>query len=248
MNRFDLYNISERYMEILNPSSPEKILTVGEILGVGQDSRIIDFGCGFGELLALWAERFGVSGIGIDIREHACDRAKARMEKRGLSERVKIVCTNGRDYPFERRSFDAALCIGATFIWGGYRQTIQAMKEAIHSGGKLAIGEVYWLKENVPKEYLETTAPSGTMFEHELLQVTREEGFDIEYIVRASDDDWARYSTGNWLGLLRWIDENPEHPERQEVIDHLHKDQEEYLRYEREYLGWAMYILNPIKY
>ena len=47
MKFFDLVNISERYMEIINPSTPEKILTVGKILGIGQDSRIIDFGCGY---------------------------------------------------------------------------------------------------------------------------------------------------------------------------------------------------------
>ena len=84
--------------------------------------------------------------------------------------------------------------------------------------------------------------------EYELLQITREEGFDLEYVVRASHDDWDRYETGNWYGLIRWIEENPDHPERQDVIDHLHKAQDEYLRYGREYLGWAMYILNPIGY
>lgn len=248
MDRFDLYNIAERYLEILNPSTPEKILTIGEVLGVSRDSRVIDFGCGFGELLALWAERFGISGIGIDIRPYACERAESKMKKQGLSRRIKIVCANAADYSFEKNGFDAALCIGATFIWGGYRQTIQAMKEAVRPGGKLAIGEVYWLKGNVPQEYLNTTAPAGTMYEHELLKVTREEGFDMEYIVRSSHDDWDRYEAGNWRGLLRWIDENPNHPERQEVIDHLHRIQEEYLRYQKEYIGWAMYVLNPAKY
>lgn len=248
MKRYDLYNISERYMEILNPSTPEKILTVGEVLGVGQDSRIIDFGCGFGEVLALWLERFGISGIGIDIRENACERAQSKMNKLGMAERIEIVCANAREYPFEKHSFDAALCIGATFIWGGYRQTIQTMKEAIHTGGKLVIGEVYWLKGNIPQEYVNGTAPPNTKYEYELLQITHEEGFDLEYVVRASHDDWDTYSAGNWYGLIRWMNENPDHPERQEVIDHLHRIQDEYLRYEREYLGWAMYILNPIKY
>lgn len=246
MKFFDLVNISERYMEIVNPSTPEKILTVGEILGVGRHSRIIDFGCGYGEVLALWAERLGISGIGIDIREHACERARSKMIKRALADRIEIVCGNGRDYPFEKHGFDAALCIGASFIWGGYRQTIQAMKEAIHTGGKLVIGEPYWLKEDVPQEYTKNVGTVHT--EYELLQITREEGFDLEYVVRASHDDWDRYEAGNWYGLIRWIEENPDHPERQDVIDHLHKIQEEYLRYGREYLGWAMYILNPIRY
>jgi len=248
MKRYDLFNISERYMEILNPSTPEKLLGVGEILEIDQNGRVIDFGCGYGEVLALWAERFGISGVGIDIREHACDRARSKMKERGLAERIEIVCANGREYPFKENTFDVALCIGASFIWGGYRPTIQAMKKAIHTEGKLVIGEVYWLKGNVPLEYVNSTAPPDTKYEYELLQVANEEGFDLEYVVRASNDDWDRYSAGNWHGLIRWIDENLDHPERQEVIDHLHKIQDEYLRYEREYLGWAMYVLNPMRY
>lgn len=247
MNRYDLYGISNRYLEILNPSSPEKILTIGGILGIDRNSRIVDFGCGYGELLALWAERFGISGIGIDVSPRACDHAKTKMEKRGLAERIEIVCQNASEYTFRQHSFDAALCIGATFIWGGYRQTIQAMRNAIHSGGKLVIGEVYWLKGNVPEEYLNGPAPTDTKYEYELLQITHEEWFDLEYLVRASHDDWDGYEAGKWRGLVQWIEENPNHPERQQVIEHLHKIQDEYLRYEREYLGWAMYVLNPIK-
>jgi hypothetical protein len=67
-------------------------------------------------------------------------------------------------------------------------------------------------------------------------------------VLRASPEDWDRYEAGNWLGLLRWIDENPDHPERQQVIDHLHESQDEYFRYGREYFGWAMYLLHPVRY
>ena len=245
MNFFDLVNISERYLEIVNPSTPEKILAVGEILGIGQDSRIIDFGCGYGEVLALWAERFGISGIGIDIREHVCNRAKNKMHKQGIAERIKIVCVNAAEYPFEKHGFDVALCIGASFIWNGYRPTVRAMKKAIHTTGKLVVGEPYWLKGGVPSEYAEQYP---VHIENELLQITREEGFDLEYVVRSSHDDWDRYEAGNWYGLIRWIEENPDHPERQDVIDHLHKSQDDYLKYGREYLGWAMYVLNPVRY
>ena len=246
MEFFDLVNISERYMELVNPSTPEKVLTIGKFLALKEGSRVIDFGCGFGEVLALWAETFGISGIGIDIREHACDRARKKMVERGLDGRIEIVCANAAEYTFEEGSYDAAVCIGASFIWGGFGPTIQAMKKAINGRGKLAIGEPYWLKQPVPPGY----APGGQNIytEYELLQIAHEQGFDVEYLVRASHDDWDRYESDNWYGLIRWIEENPDHPERQQVIDHLHQQQDEYLKYSREYLGWAMYVLNPIRY
>ncbi len=233
-------------MELINPFAPEKIITVGKFSGLKKGSNVIEFGCGFGEILVLWAKAFEISGIGIDIREYACERADKKIKDKELSHRIEIVCGNGADYDFEKGAFDVAACIGASFIWGDYKSTIRAMKDAIHSEGKLVIGEPYWLKEPVPQKYKEEN--KEVLTECELLQIAQEEGFDFEYMVRANHDDWDRYEACNWLGLNHWIEENPDHPERQEVIDWLHKTQEEYLRYGREYCGWAVYILNPMKY
>jgi SAM-dependent methyltransferase len=237
---FDLKNISERYLELLNPTTPEKMLDIGNVVGLGKNSRVIDFGCGFGETLALWASNFGVSGIGIDIREYACERARKKMKEHGISDRVQILCLNAAEYRFQKHYFNVAACIGATFIWHGFRPTILEMKDALQPNGKLVIGEPYWLKDSVPKEFAEK---QSVYHEDEILEIIREEGFDLEYLVRANTDDWDRYETGNWIGLLRWLDENPKHQERSEVIKHLHESQNEYLRYGREYMGWALYVL-----
>ncbi len=244
MEFLDLKDISERYMELINPTSTEKINEIGKHAGLKAGQRVIDFGTGFGEVLVLWAQNFGISGVGIDIRRYACQRARQKISKAGLSERLEIVHGNGAEYQFEPHSFDVAACIGASFIWGGYLQAIRAMKQTIHPRGQIIIGEPYWVKEPVPQEFLQQIEDVHT--EYQLLQIARQEGFDFEYMVRASHDDWDRYESGNWYGLMRWLEENPEHPERQQVIEHLRSSQEEYLRYGREYLGWAIYVLNPI--
>ena len=244
MDFFDLVNISERDMELINPSTPEKILTVGRSLALRAGCRVVDFGCGYGELLALWTEHFGISGVGIDVREHACERARNKMIERGFADRVQIVCANAAEYLFEKQVFDVAACVGASFIWNGYRPTIRAMREAIHATGRLVIGEPYWATRHVPPVYVRQEPRVHA--EHELLRIAREEGYDFEYVVRASHDDWDGYEASNWRGLVRWMADNPDHEERQEVIDHLHRIQDEYLRYEREFLGWAIYVLNPI--
>ena len=246
MDFFDFVNISERNMKLVNPSTPEKTVKLGKFLRLKKGCRVIDFGCGYAEPLVLWAENYHISGIGIDIREHVCERAVQRITEKGLDDDIEIVCGNGADYKFKEHSFDVATCIGATFVWGNFRQAIQAMKKAIRSDGKIGIGEVYWRKSKVPSE-LKKQNPSFHS-EHELLQIAREEGFDFEYVIRASHDDWDRYEADNWHGLLQWIEENPEHPEKHEVIQHLHKIQDEYLKYGREFYGWATYVLTPIHY
>ena len=155
MEFFDLMSISHRNMEILNPSTSEKIIKLGKLLKLNKGSRVIDFGCGCAEPLTLWAEEFGITGIGIDISEDFCDRARKKLARRGLSDRIEIVCSNGADYVFEEGAFDAATCIGATFIFGSYQKTVQVLKRAVNRNGRLGIGETHWLSNryirNTPK-------------------------------------------------------------------------------------------------
>jgi hypothetical protein len=103
------------------------------------------------------------------------------------------------------------------------------------------VGEPYWKTDNVPTEY--KAAEPGFMTERELIDVVRKENLDLAYVVRSSHDDWDNYEASNWDGLLLWLDENPDHPERDDVIRHLRKNQDEYVGYVREYLGWAVYVL-----
>jgi ubiquinone/menaquinone biosynthesis C-methylase UbiE len=242
MEFFDLVNISERFLELVNPSTPEKVLALGHALQLREGSRVLDFGCGYAEPLALWAAHFGIVGVGVDVREAACERARKKLAERGLSERIEIVCARGADYPFEAQSFDVATCLGATFIWGGYRETLRALKRAIRPDGRLGIGEVYWRTEQVPAPYRER---ESFLWERDLLAITREEGFELAAVIRSSQEDWDHYQNENWRGLIHWIEAHPAHPERDDVIAHLRRTQDDYMEYVREYLGWAMVALSP---
>lgn len=243
MQFLDLMDIAERYMEIVNPSTPEKVLRVGQMAGMKHGTSVIDFGTGFAEPLVLWAEHFGISGVGIDVRPDACRRASAKVAARGLTDRLRIVCGSGSDYEFPPHSYDVASCVGATFIWGGYAQALPAMARAIRPGGRLIMGEPHWLVDDVPLDY--RMRDEVTCSQAELLRLTRAAGFEVEYMVASNQDDWDRYEADNWYGLLHWLADNPDHPERQQVLDHLHQSQEEYYRYGRMYLSWAMYVLRP---
>jgi len=242
----ELKDISERYIELLNPTSPEKIIKAGQIAGLKPGGEVIDFGCGFAEPLILWAERFGISGVGIDIRTYACQRAEHKVAERGLANRIEIVCSDAAQYAYTPQHFDVAACIGATFIWGSFGDAILAMKGAIRPHGRLVIGEVHWLTDNVPEGF--RLKQSEVSAEADLLKMARQQGFDFEYVLHSNHDEWDRYEADNWYGLLRWIEENPDHPERQQVVDHLHESQEEYTRYGRMYFGWALYVLCPHTY
>jgi ubiquinone/menaquinone biosynthesis C-methylase UbiE len=245
MDFFELMGISHRYMEILDPSTSEKIIKLGRLLKLKKGSRVIDFGCGCAEPLTLWAEEFGITGIGIDISKDFCDRARDKLVKRGLSGQIEIVCAPAADYVFEEGTFDAATCIGATFAFGGFQQTIQALKRAVHQNGRLGIGETHWLSSQINPEYAQKQTTTHT--ELELAQFARSEGFELESIIRASRDDWDRYISDSWYALVRWLEENPNHPDHEQVFKHFRTDQDDYLQFHSQYMGWAMYCLTSIK-
>jgi len=119
------------------------------------------------------------------------------------------------------------------------------MKRAVHQNGRLGIGETHWLSNQVHPEYAQKQTTTHT--EPELAQLTRDEGFELEYIIRASYDDWDRYISDCWYGLIRWLEENPNHPDYEQVFKHFRTDQDDYLQFQRQYMGWAMYCLAPIK-
>jgi ubiquinone/menaquinone biosynthesis C-methylase UbiE len=244
MEFFDLMSISHRYMELLDPTTPEKIIKLGKLLKLKKGSRVIDFGCGCANPLTLWAEEFGITGVGIDISKDFCDRAKEKLAEKGLSDQIEIVCSPVADYTFEEGAFDAATCIGATFAFGGFQQTIKAMKRALNKNGRLGVGETYWLSNQVPPQYAQSQTTTHT--ELELAQFTRNEGFELEYLIRASREDWDRYVSDGWYGLIRWLEENPNHPDHEQVFKFFRADQDDYLQFHSQYMGWAMYCLTPL--
>lgn len=113
-----------------------------------------------------------------------------------------------------------ACCIGASFIWGGFRPTLRALKQVIDTTGKIVVGEPYFTQEGVSRALVEFEGDCHT--EVELLRIMNQEVFELKQIFRASNDDRDWY-TAFWS----------------------QNGQEMYLKYMRKYEGFAMYLMYP---
>jgi hypothetical protein len=238
----DLVTITQGSLPIMNPVSPEKILAVGKAAGLSSSDSVIECGCGNGTLLSLWGEEFGTLGTGIEIRSEACERARKMMKDRGLLDRIAIRCGDAATFVPESAA-DCAVSLGASFIWGGFAEALEALRGMVHEKGKVVIGDRYWRTDRVPPEFAREWPDVCTEYEH--LRHAREAGFDCTYLVRASEDDWDRYETGIWQACAQWIERNPGHPDREEVLSYLRHIQDEYAGYGREHFGWILYLLTP---
>lgn len=89
----------------LDEAQTAKMELVCRKLGLQSGMRVLDIGCGFGEMLAYAAERHGVSGVGVTISQEQAAYARRRCE--GLPVDIRL-----EDYRDTSGRFDRIVSIG----------------------------------------------------------------------------------------------------------------------------------------
>ena len=82
MDVIEQHEIAEADHRILNPFTDEKLTLLGEVCRLRRGQRQLDLACGKGEMLARWAQRFGISGVGVDISGVFLDAARRSLSRR----------------------------------------------------------------------------------------------------------------------------------------------------------------------
>ena len=231
----DFHEVAERDHVIQNPMSPEKIRLLGEYLRLGPESRVLDVACGKAGPAVILASTFGCRIVGVELREAFAGEARARVAAAGLDSLVEVHTGDGKTFPVEPASFDAALCLGATFVWGHMQDAAPELLRAVRPGGFVAIGEPYWRSwppaEGVRHEgYVDL---AGT------LERFTGAGASLTGLIDASVDDWDRYESLHWRALEEWL---AAHAGERELRDAHERRRDTYLRVERELLGWAIVV------
>jgi ubiquinone/menaquinone biosynthesis C-methylase UbiE len=218
--------------DVRSPATPVKLVTLEKVIGLNEDSRVIDFGCGCGEALALWAKAFDIRGVGVDRDPEFCSRATARLVQEGLTDRINMVCANAAGVAFQEGGYDVAACVGASMIRGGFRPAIRSMRRAIQPIGQVVIVEAYFTRSDVPQELVDYEGAEHT--ESGLCATAREEGFELAYVSRGSSDDWARYAANCFRDIQR-IKGTADPAQREAQRRRLHPWQAMYVQYRRPF-------------
>jgi hypothetical protein len=69
----------------------------------------------------------------------------------------------------------------------------------------------------------------------------RAAGLAVETLIASSEDDWDRYETLHWRALEEWLAANPDDPDAPEIRHRYEHDRDDYLRRNRDLLGWAIF-------
>jgi len=232
------YAVVEARHELQNPTSPEKIRELGERLDLRPDSHVLDIASGKGGPALLLAETFGCRLTCVERAPEFVAAAHERSAAAGLTDRIEIVEADAA--AFELGRYDAALCLGASFVYGGLAPTVDALSPAVRPGGHVVVGEPFWRRLPLPGDYEERNEPF-TSFEG-TVDVFEATGLPVVSVIASSDDDWDAYETLHWQAVEDWLVAEPSDPDADEIRSRHEHCKRVYLRHRREHLGWAIFV------
>jgi SAM-dependent methyltransferase len=232
------WEVVERDHEIQDPTSPEKIRLLGEYLRLTSASRVLDIACGKGGPALILAATYCCRVHGVEIRPTFAEVARTRAAANGLESLIEVQTAGASELEFEPESWDAALCIGASFVWGTIADAGAALLPFVRAGGFVAIGEPFWRQWPLPDgiEREEFVGLDATV------ERFAQAGFAPVGIIAASEDDWDRYESLHWRATEEWLAEHPDHPDAKDIRTQHNRYRSDYFRFKRALLGWAIFV------
>jgi SAM-dependent methyltransferase len=249
MDTWKFYAITHRDHVVCNPTSIAKLDELIDLLDLPTGPRVLDIGCGKGELLFRLAERFGgpsgagFRAVGVDASPPVIAELRASAARRVPAADLEILEMDAADYRPERESFDLACCLGASWVFDGHGGTLQALRAAVRPGGCVLVGEPFWHGE--PGEaYLSWSGMRRDQFgtHAENVEAGIAESLVPLLALVSNGDEWDRYETLQWRAAALYAASHRDDPDVPELLERVTRNRHEYLAWGRDTLGWALYL------
>jgi SAM-dependent methyltransferase len=218
------HELVERDHDLQNPTSAEKIRLAGAYMRLGPETTVLDVACGKAGPALILAQEFGCRIHGVDISAVFIDAARRRIADAGLEKLISVEIADAA-HVSEWPSCDAAVCLGAAFVWGHIGDAAAVLSHTVGGGGAIAVGEPFWRDAGRDEDGFVDLPQTVARFETA--------GVELTGMVAASEDDWDRYKSLQWRAAIETGGD--------EVMEtHLGR-REIYLSARRAELGWAIF-------
>lgn len=209
--------------------------------------RIVDLGCGWGELTLQAVARAmtagpsapgQTSGTGVDSDAAALGRARDLARQRHLDQHVEFTQADAAAW---RGTADRALCVGASHAFGGTQAALTALTRVTAVGGRLLFGDGYWAGTPSPA----ATALFGdtVLSLPRLLEACRAAGWRVIHMSAADQREWDDFESTFRAGRQEWLLAHGDDPRAAEVRDWLDARERQYVEVYRGILGFAYLVL-----
>lgn len=226
-----------------NPLSAPKYERLLDLVPLDEGSRVLDLGCGRGELALRIIERFGSTVIAIDHSSYMLDAARERAEWTGALGRLHLDDTDIRDFEADPETFHLTVMLDAGGIAGGMPGICRKLRGWTRSGGYVLVGVGHWKR----KPHGELVAMLGGRDKEVLdhagnVQAGIEAGLIPMHASTATLDEWDEYEWKFCRSIERYAREHQDDPDVPVMLDHVRRWRDAYLRWGRDSLGFAVYL------
>ena len=234
--------IAHRDHVFCSPLFGAKVDRVLGMLAIAPGDRVLEVGCGKGEVLVRLLERLRVSAMGVDPNPAFLEEARGRAAARAPGAALELIAAKASDAGL-RREFRLGIAIGATHAFGGYRETLRALRDLVVPGGWVLVGEGYWKCDPDPG-YLSLLGSTPAEFtDHEgNARVALEEGLAPLEACESTDAEWDHYEDTYAQAVRRHLAEHPDDPDRDAMRERIERWRDGYLRWGRQTLGFGLYL------
>jgi SAM-dependent methyltransferase len=193
--------------EVGHPAAAEAVLRrMLQRADIDERSRVMDLGCGQGELSMLVAREFGCSVVGVDDDQRSLDTLRHCSQSQNFGNRIEARDAHINQLPTQTAKFDAVLICRKLVC--EFSVAAAAARAQLLNNGHLIIGYPVWVGRFVPhatlelwqkrlgdplrspRELLEVFSAGG--FEPEAIELIEDPALEAEYAARESPDEGAR--------------------------------------------------------
>lgn len=139
--------VVNRGLTFRNPIDVRMVDKLIDVLELAPGQRMVDIGCGGGELLIRVAQRHGTAGTGIDRSSETIAYARELAQARAPRADLVFHAQDAGNLRSARGAYDLAACVGARAALGRYDEALARLRDLAGPRGQVLLGETYWLRE-----------------------------------------------------------------------------------------------------